>query len=71
MSYNTDNIILENNSLKSEIVNLHKKIDNIEEQMKHLYETNKKMEHELSRIMPFLISFADNITHELHHIKYK
>ena len=65
------NIILENNSLKSEIVNLHKKIENIEEQMKQLVETNKKIQYELSQIMPFLVSFASDTSHELHHIKYK
>lgn len=65
------NIILENNSLKSEIVNLHKKIENIEEQMKQLVETNKKIQYELSQIMPFLISFASDTSHELHYIKYK
>jgi hypothetical protein len=65
------NIILENNSLKSEIVNLHKKIENIEEQMKQLVETNNKIQYELSQIMPFLVSFASDTSHELHHIKYK
>jgi len=67
----SDNIILENNSLKSEIVILHKKIENIEEQMKQLVETNKKIQYELSQIMPFLISFASDTSHELHYIKYK
>jgi len=67
----SDNIILENNSLKSEIVNLHQKIENIEEQMKQLVETNKKIQYELSQIMPFLISFASDTSHELHYIKYK
>ena len=71
MSHDNNNIILENNSLKSEIVNLHKKIENIEEQMKQLVETNKKIQYELSQIMPFLISFASDTSHELHYIKYK
>ena len=57
--------------LKSEIVNLHKKIENIEEQMKQLVETNNKIQYELSKIMPFLISFASDTSYELHHIKYK
>ena len=71
MSHDNNNIILENNSLKSEIVNLHKKIENIEEQMNQLVETNKKIHSELSKIMPFLISFASDTSYELHHIKYK
>jgi regulator of replication initiation timing len=71
MSYNTDNIILENNSLKSEIVNLHKKIINIEDQMKQIIEMNNNMTYELSKIMPYLKSFASDVSHDLHHIKYK
>jgi|LauGreDrversion4_2_1035121.scaffolds.fasta_scaffold118017_2 hypothetical protein len=58
----------ENNS---EIVDLHKKIENIEEQMKQLIKINNKIEYELSKIMPFLISFASNTSDDLHHIKYK
>jgi hypothetical protein len=71
MSHNNNNIILENNSLKTEIVNLHKKIDNIDEQMKQLVKTNNKIENELSRIMQFLISFASDTSYEFNYIRYK
>lgn len=71
MSRDNNSIILENNSLKSEIVNLHQKIENIEEQMKQMVETNKKIQNELSQMMQFLVSFASDTSHELHYIKYK
>jgi hypothetical protein len=68
---NTNDIVMENNMLKSEIVNLHKKIISIEDQMKQINETNNKMAYELSQIMPYLKSFASDVSHDLHHIKYK
>jgi len=36
-----------------------------------LIKINNKIEYELSKIMPFLISFASNTSDDLHHIKYK
>lgn len=71
MSRDNNNIILENNSLKSEIVNLHQKIVDIEDQMYQMVETNKKIQNELSKMMQFLVSFASDTSHELHYIKNK
>ena len=68
---NTNDIVMENNMLKSEIVNLHKKIISIEDQMKQINETNNKMAYELSRIMPYLKNFSEDVSHDLHYIKYK
>jgi len=68
---NTNDIIMENNLLKSEIVNLHKKIISIEDQMKQINETNNKMAYELSQIMPYLKSFACDVSDDLHYIRYK
>ena len=68
---NTNNIVMENNMLKSEIVNLHKKIISIEDQMKQINETNNKMAYELSQIMPYLKSFASDVSDDLHYIRYK
>jgi hypothetical protein len=68
---NTNNIVMENNMLKSEIVNLHKKIISIEDQMKQINETNNNMAYELSQIMPYLKSFASDVSDDLHYIRYK
>ena len=68
---NTNDIVMENNMLKSEIVNLHKKIISIEDQMKQINETNNNMEYELSQIMPYLKSFASDVSDDLHYIRYK
>ena len=71
MSRDNNSIILENNSLKSEIVNLHKKIISIEDQMKQIIEMNNNMTYELSKIMPYLKSFASDVSDDLHYIRYK
>ena len=68
---NTNDIVMENNMLKSEIVNLHKKIINIEDQMKQIIEMNNNMTYELSKIMPYLKSFASDVRYDLHYIRYK
>jgi predicted nuclease with TOPRIM domain len=68
---NTNNIILENNSLKHEIMNLHTKMNSMEEQLQQITKTNTKLENELSKIMPYLTLFADNVSYQLHHIKNK
>ena len=68
---NTNDIVMENNMLKSEIVNLHKKIISIEDQMKQINETNNKMAYELSQIMPYLKSFASDVSYDLQYIRYK
>jgi hypothetical protein len=60
-----------NTETNIEIASLHKKMHSMEEDMKHLIEKNKKIEHELSRMMSFLVSFAEDVKYELHHIKYK
>ena len=54
-----------------EIASLHKKMHSMEEDMKHLIEKNKKIEYELSQMMSFLVSFAEDVKYDLHHIKYK
>ena len=66
-----DTHIIENNSLTIEIANLHKKMHGMEEDMKQLIEKNKKIENELSQMMSFLVSFAEDVKYDLHHIKYK
>ena len=54
-----------------EIASLHKKMHSMEEDMTHLIEKNKKIEYELSRMMSYLVSFAEDVKYDLHHIKYK
>ena len=54
-----------------EIASLHKKMHSMEEDIKQLIEKNKKIEYELSRMMSFLVSFAEDVKYDLHHIKYK
>jgi len=68
---NTNNIILENNSLKSEIASLHKRLRCMEEHTQELIKSNSKIESELSKIMKYLILFSDDVRYELHHIKNK
>ena len=54
-----------------QLVNINIKLLNMEDQMKKLIEQNKNMESQLSRLMSYLESFATDVSHELHHIKYK
>ena len=61
----------ENNTLKNEIVTLNKEIRGIKEEMNKMIETNNKMAYELSRIMPYLKNFYEDVSHDLHYIKYK
>jgi len=68
---NRNNILMDNNSLKNEIVTLNKEIRGIKEEMNKMIEINNKMAYELSQIMPYLKSFASDDSHDLHHIKYK
>jgi hypothetical protein len=68
---NTNNIILENNSLKSEIASLHKRLLTMEEHTQELIKSNSKIESELSKIMKYLTLFSDDVRYELHHIKNK
>ena len=71
MSHETNNIILENNSLKSEIASLHKRLLSMEEHTQELIKSNSKIESELSKIMKYLTLFSDDVRYELHHIKNK
>jgi|LakMenE18May11ns_1017448.scaffolds.fasta_scaffold7176139_1 regulator of replication initiation timing len=68
---NRNNILMDNNSLKNEIVTLNKEIRGIKEEMNKMIETNNKMAYELSRIMPYLKNFSEDVSHDLHYIKYK
>ena len=68
---NRNNILMDNNSLKNEIVTLNKEIRGIKEEMNKMIETNNKMAYELSRIMPYLKNFYQDVSHDLHYIKYK
>ena len=68
---NRNNILMDNNSLKNEIVTLNKEIRGIKEEMNKMIEINNKMAYELSRIMPYLKTFAEDVSHDLHYIKYK
>ena len=68
---NRNNILMDNNSLKNEIVTLNKEIRGIKEEMNKMIETNNKMAYELSRIMPYLKNFSEDVSHDLHLIKYK
>lgn len=54
-----------------QLVNINIKLLNMEDQMKKLIEQNNNMEVQLSRLMSYLESFATDVSHELHHIKYK
>ena len=68
---NRNNILMDNNSLKNEIVTLNKEIRGIKEEMNKMIEINNKMAYELSRIMPYLKNFSEDVSHDLHYIKYK
>jgi regulator of replication initiation timing len=68
---NRNNILMDNNTLKNEIVTLNKEIRGIKEEMNKMIETNNKMAYELSRIMPYLKNFSEDVSHDLHYIKYK
>jgi uncharacterized coiled-coil DUF342 family protein len=59
-----DNLLNEINSFKSEIVNLNKKID-------QLLEKNNNMAHDMSKLMLYLASFADDVKYDLHYIRNK
>jgi uncharacterized protein YoxC len=59
-----ENVLTEINSLKSEIVNLNKKID-------QLLEKNNNMAHDMSKLMSYLRSFADDVKYDLHYIRNK
>ena len=39
--------------------------------MKQINETNNNMAYELSQIMPYLKSFASDVSDDLHYIRYK
>jgi regulator of replication initiation timing len=68
---NRNNILMDNNSLKNEIVTLNKEIRGIKEEMNKMIEINNKMAYELARIMPYLKNFSEDVSHDLHYIKYK
>ena len=59
-----ENVLTEINSLKSEIVSLNKKID-------QLLEKNNNMAHDMSKLMSYLASFADDVKYDLHYIRNK
>jgi len=54
-----------------QLININSKLLNMEDQMKKLVEQNNNIESQLSRLMSYLESFATDVSHELHHIKYK
>ena len=78
-------LTVENKSLKSEIeilhrmssekdiliINMNHKLMNIDDQIKKLVEQNHNIENQLSRLMTYLESFATDVSHDLHLIKYK
>ena len=75
---NTNNLIEENQGLHRmlsekdyQLVNINIKLLNMEDQMKKLIEQNNNMEVQLSRLMSYLESFATDVSHDLHLIKYK
>lgn len=39
--------------------------------MKQIIEMNNNMAYELSKIMPYLKSFASDVSDDLHYIRYK
>ena len=59
-----ENVLTEINSLKSEIVSLNKKIDK-------LVEKNNDMAYDMSKLMSYLVSFADDVKYDLHYIRNK
>lgn len=54
-----------------QLININSKLLNMEDQMKKLIEQNNTMEKQLSRLMSYLESFATDVSHDLHLIKYK
>ena len=54
-----------------QLVNINIKLLNMEDQMKKLIEQNNNIENQLSRLMSYLESFATDVSHDLHLIKYK
>lgn len=78
MSQDTNTLIEENQGLHRmlsekdyQLVNINIKLLNMEDQMKKLVEQNNNMESQLSRLMTYLESFATDVSHDLHLIKYK
>ena len=78
MSQDTNTLIEENQGLHRmlsekdyQLININSKLLNMEDQMKKLVEQNNNIESQLSRLMSYLESFATDVSHELHHIKYK
>ena len=64
-----DNLLIENllneiNTFKSEIVSLNTKIDK-------LTEKNNDMAYDMSKLMSYLASFADDVKYDLHYIRNK
>jgi hypothetical protein len=64
-----DNLLIENllneiNTFKSEIVSLNKKIDK-------LVEKNNDMAYDMSKLMSYLTTFADDVKYDLHYIRNK
>ena len=59
-----ENLLNEINSFKSEIVSLNKKIDK-------LVEKNNDMAYDMSKLMSYLVSFADDVKYDLHYIRNK
>lgn len=84
MSHNTDAIIFENKSIKSEIEILHRmlsekdnllinitsKLINMEDQMKRLTEQNNTLETYMYQMMDMLTRFSNETKRELTSIKY-
>lgn len=85
MAQETNNtLVLENNNLKLEIdilhkmskekdnliININNKLLNMEDQMNQLIEQNISLEHSMSQMMSYLVSFASEVKDELIHIKY-
>lgn len=78
MSQDTNTLIEENQGLRRmlsekdyQLVNINIKLLNMEDQMKKLVEQNNNIENQLSRLMSYLESFATDVSHDLHLIKYK
>ena len=78
MSQDTSTLIEENQGLHKmlsekdyQLVNINIKLLNMEDQMKKLIEQNNNIENQLSRLMSYLESFATDVSHDLHLIKYK
>ena len=78
MSQDTNTLIEENQGLHRmlsekdyQLININSKLLNMEDQMKKLIEQNNNIENQLSRLMSYLESFATDVSHDLHLIKYK